>query len=168
MSEILNVPRAHVAYLRNGLIGEWGFAAEELSTLALGFGSSAPHGYGEPLETFDAARTLLNAIGWTDNPSQNDVEIDLGSYPLLVLKALKHEYSALLAQFQELPKKTSKEVSDFAAARVAVLDDFVKAVETQVERLPIGPPKEPARRFAPISAIGTPRRGGPPEGRLRR
>jgi hypothetical protein len=168
MSAILAVPSGFVVYLRSGLYGEWGFAAEELSTLALGFGSSAPHGYGEPLETFDAARVLLGAIGWTDDPSQGDVEIDLGSYPLLVLKALRHEYAALLAQFQELPKKTSKEVSDFAAARVAALDEFVKAVEPQVERLPIGPPKEPARRFEPISAIGTPRRGATPGERLRR
>jgi hypothetical protein len=168
VSTMLTVPGGYVAYLRSGIFGEWGFAAEELSVLALGFGSSAPHGYGEPLETFDAARALLDTIGWTDENQQSDVDIDLGSYPLLVLNALKHEYAALLAQFQELPKTTSKEVSDFAAARVAALDDFVKAVETQVERLPIGPPKEPARRFAPVSTIGTPRRGAARKGRLRR
>jgi hypothetical protein len=47
------------------------------------------------------------------------------------------------------------------------LATFAKAVERQATRLPAGRRKEPARHFAPVSAIKAPRRGTAGE-RLRR
>lgn len=44
MNTQLIVPAGFVSYLRGGLFGEWGYAAEQLSSLALEFGGNAPDG----------------------------------------------------------------------------------------------------------------------------
>jgi hypothetical protein len=136
MEAPLVVPAAFVSYLRSGLLGEWGYAAELLSSLALQFGSNAPDGaYSEPLQVFDTIRILLGEISWKDNDRQGDVTIDLYVGGAYVVKGLKHEHMMLSERLDEMPQRTRKAMRDAMAARVAEFGEFVKSVEVHVDRL---------------------------------
>src|ERR1700723_3441985 len=103
MEMVLTVPAAFVADLRSGLFGEWGFAAENLSNLALTFSGRGPEQvYEAPLRAFDAARALLNTTGWRVQAVESNVEIDLGLHPSVVLQALRNEQEALVDRLQEV------------------------------------------------------------------
>src|SRR5271170_2972520 len=110
---MLAVPSDIVPYLRRGLFGEWGFAAEDISNRALQFGSGASSNfYREPLEAFDAGRALIDEIGWRNKRSQTDVEINLSLHPQLVLRALRKEHLVLTDQLAEMPRTASKQARD--------------------------------------------------------
>jgi hypothetical protein len=147
----LTVPSCFVPYLRSGLIGEWGFIAEEASRRALTFGSNASeHLYREPREAFYASCELLDAIGWSNTSSQTDVEIDLAMYYMLVVKALRGAHGVLVDQLEERPKEDQSDV----LPRVEALGDFVKVVERRVRRLGYRQTEGPSARSA--SPAGTP------------
>ncbi len=79
MSTILIVPAEIVGHLRCGLHMELGHAAEEIATLStLRDRESYPGWYAEPLQQLDAARALLDAVGWNtiDNPKPVEIEVD--------------------------------------------------------------------------------------------
>jgi hypothetical protein len=123
MAAALTVPAAFVADLRSGLFGEWGFAAEGLSNLALTFGGRGPEEvYERPLRTFDAVRTLLNATGWSVQTVEVDVEIDLSPHSSVVLQALRNEQEALADRLQE-------------AAGTAILEDALLAMQAHADGL---------------------------------
>jgi hypothetical protein len=133
---MLMVPSEIVPYLRRGLFGEWGFAAEDISSRALQFGSGARSNfYREPLKVFDAARALIDEIGWRDKRSQTDVEINLGLYPQLVLRALKKEHLVLTDQLAEMPRTASERARHSVGTRTEVLGEFVKRVKMQARLL---------------------------------
>jgi hypothetical protein len=72
MSTTMTVPAEIVGHLRCGLHVELGHAAEEIATLStLRDRESYPDWYAEPLRKLDAARVLLDAVGWSmiDTPS---------------------------------------------------------------------------------------------------
>jgi hypothetical protein len=167
MSAILTVPSGFVVALRAGLYGELAEAGEVIAAVADNSAAEAHEEYGELRETFNAVCGLLDAIGWGDDPSQGDVALDLADHPAIVLSALRHEHDQMTGRLGQLPKRTAKATRERAAERAAAFGDFVKGVETQAARLPAGPRKEPARRFAPVSAIRTPRRGAAAGERLR-
>lgn len=60
-----------------------------------------PETYCDALALFDAARTLLDAIGVSDEPEPQDVELDLGRWPQLVLKALESQHEAELTRLED-------------------------------------------------------------------
>lgn len=60
-----------------------------------------PKTYYDALARFDAARTLLDAIGVSDEPEPQDVELDLGRWPRLVLKALESQHDAELIRLED-------------------------------------------------------------------
>lgn len=130
---MLTVPAKLVPQLRSGLFGEWGFAAEDISRHALQFGSEAPDDvYRKPLETFDAGRALLDAVGWRTNSSQADVRLDLSRhrlYPRLVTGALANEQFALVERLEEMPKTTIEEVRQAVRAQIEALDEFIAVIE---------------------------------------
>jgi hypothetical protein len=136
MEATLIVPALFVPYLRSGLLGEWGYAAEQLASLALQFGSGAPDGaYGEPLQAFDTIRIQLGEIGWKDNDRQGDVTINLYIGGAYVVKGLEHEHMTLADRLDEMPKRTRKTMRDAAAAKVTEFGEFVKSVESHIDRL---------------------------------
>jgi hypothetical protein len=133
---LLIVPPAFVPYLRSGLLGEWGYAAEQLSSLALQFGGNAPDGaYSEPQQVFDTIRILLGEIGWRDTDRQGDVTVNLCVGGACVVKGLKHEYMMLAEQLNEMPKRDRKTMRDAATAKVTEFGEFVKSTEARVYRL---------------------------------
>jgi hypothetical protein len=134
---MLTVPSEIAPYLRRGLFGEWGFAAENISNMALQFGSGASsNAYRIPLEAFDAGRALIDEIGWRDTKrSQTDVEINLSLHPKLVLRALRKEHLILTDQLAEMPRTASKQARDSLSARIETLGEFVKRVNAHARRL---------------------------------
>jgi hypothetical protein len=79
MSITLTVPAEIVRHLRCGLHMELGHAPEEIATLStLRDRETYPDWYAEPLQQLDAARALLDAVGWstTDNPKPVEIEVD--------------------------------------------------------------------------------------------
>ncbi|HEY3828246.1 MAG TPA: hypothetical protein VGL57_03510 [Solirubrobacteraceae bacterium] len=127
---MLTVPATHVADLRSGLFGEWGFAAESLSNLALTFSGHGPERvYEVPLRAFDAVRALLNTIGWRVQPVEADVEIDLSLHPSVVLRALRSEQEALVDRLQEVAGTPIPEDAHQAMqAHVKELREFIANV----------------------------------------
>ncbi len=135
MDATLTVPAGFVPYLRSGLFGEWGAAAEKLSSLALQFGSGAPDGvYMPQLQTFFTLCVLLGEIGWKDIPTESDVVINLGVSGPQIIKGLREEHRTLQQQLQEMPVSTNKGIRYAAAARVAEFEEFIKSVEAQAAR----------------------------------
>ncbi len=162
MNTQLTVPPSFVSYLRGSLFGEWGYAAEQLSSLALEFGGNAPDGaYLAPLHTFFTTYALLAEIGLKENAVQGDVVVNLSIGGTYVVKGLKDEHRILMEQLDEMPKKTRKAMRDAASAKVAEFGEFVKAVEEQVDGLnrrperaaTTHPPSRPPLRAKP-SRVG--------------
>jgi hypothetical protein len=60
-----------------------------------------PETYYAALARFDAARTLLDAIGVSDEPDPQDVELEFGRWPRLVLKALESQHEAELIRLED-------------------------------------------------------------------
>ncbi len=136
MEATVIVPSVFVKYLRSGLFREWGYAAEQLSSLALEFGGGAPDGaYGEPLQAFGTIGIVLGEIGWKDTDRRGDVTINLHIGGAYVVKGLKHEHMTLAEQLNEMPKRTRKAMRDIAKAKVEEFGEFVRAVESRVNRL---------------------------------
>jgi hypothetical protein len=135
MDATLTVPAGFVPYLRSGLFGEFGAAAEKLSALALQFGSGAPDGvYMPQLQNFFTLCMLLGEVGWKDLPTEADVTINLGVSGPHIVKGLKEENHTLQQQLEEMPASTSKGIRDAAAARVAEFGEFILSVEVQAAR----------------------------------
>jgi hypothetical protein len=145
MSATLTVPASFVSYLRNGLFGEWGRAAEDIATVAGNLGGSASDGvYGDLLQTFSTICILLGEVGWKDDDTQSDVIINLGVGSAYVVNGLKDEHRILVQQLEQLPKKTRKAMRTAAASKVAEFGEFVKAVEAKANRLARCPRKSSA------------------------
>jgi hypothetical protein len=135
MDTQLTVPADLVTYLRSGLFGVWGFVAEDIANGAIEHGGNASEGYDEPLQAFDAIRTLLDAVGWTNTVAEGDIVINLSVGGAFILEALKREHYVLVDELQELPRTTtSQEIFDIASARVDALDVFVKTVEKEIQQ----------------------------------
>lgn len=158
MNKQLTVPASFVSYLRGGLFGEWGYAAEQLASLALEFGGNAPDGaYLLPLHTFFTTYTLLTEIGLKENDAQGDAVVNLSIGGMYVVHGLKDEHRTLVEQLGEMPKRTRKAMRDAASAKVAEFGEFVKVVEEQVNGLnrrperpaTTHPPSRPSLRAKP-------------------
>ena len=158
MSTQIIVPAGFVSYLRGSLFGEWGYAAEQLSSLALEFGNNAPDGaYLVPLHRFFTTYALLAEIGLKENAAQGDVVVNLNFGGTYVVSGLKDEHRILMEQLGEMPKRTRKAMRDAASAKVAEFGEFVKAVEEQVNGLNRRP-ERPATTHPPSRPRCEPRR----------
>ncbi|MGO9322740.1 MAG: hypothetical protein ACLQBY_18315 [Solirubrobacteraceae bacterium] len=95
----VTIPGRLVRFLRSGVKQELGASLE---ILAIEVGKDIdPETYYGALARFDAARTLLDAIGVADEPEQLDVELDLARWPRLVLKALESQHDAELIRLEQ-------------------------------------------------------------------
>jgi hypothetical protein len=135
MEATLTVPPAFVQYLRSGLFGELGLAAEKLASLAQQFGSAASDGvYTVPLQDVFTLWMLLGEIGWKDISPERSVVINLGVGARHIVKGLKDEHTTLVQQLEEIPTSTNKRIRDAAAAKVADFEEFIASVELQTRR----------------------------------
>jgi hypothetical protein len=88
-----------VRYLRSGVKEEMAGAIEilqaELDT------NLTPATFRTALRRFDDSRTVLEMIGFVDEPNPVDVQLDLSRWPQLVLKALGSEHSKKVQRVQD-------------------------------------------------------------------
>jgi len=139
MDTALVVPSDFAPDVRSGLFGEWGFAAEKLSVMALQLGGDASGGvFREPLELFDAGRALLDLVGWQREQADREIHIDLSAhhlYPAILCKALRNERSALAAYLDDVPRCGSDYARHSLRRRIAALEDLVVCIETKAGQL---------------------------------
>lgn len=88
-----------VRFLRNGVKQE---LSASVAILQIELDTTIdPDTYYSTLARFDAARTLLDTIGVSDEPEPQDVELDLGRWPQLLLKALESQHETELMRLQD-------------------------------------------------------------------
>jgi hypothetical protein len=130
-----------VRFLRSGVKRE---LAASLEMLAFEVDKNVdPETYYGALARFDAARTLLDAIGVSDEPGQQDVELDLGRWPRLVLKALESQHDAELIRLEEVPAGEL----DLSTRDIPALGCLVESVRKKVGTPPRTRPSLPARHL---------------------
>ncbi len=152
MSPVLLVPAEYVANLRSGLLGEWGFAAEDLSILALQSDNDvSARMYRKALGLFDTSRALLDLVGWRSERHEVEVCIDLDAgelYPTVVINALTSERVALVAHLEEMPRRTNESVRQVMRSRIGGLGDLIASAEDKA--LALMPAPRRTRRRAPL------------------
>jgi hypothetical protein len=116
-----------VPYLRKGVKRE---LSATLAILAFQVDTALdPASYYNALARFDDARALFDAVGVTDQPHQRDLELDLDSWPRLLLKALESEYDIEVMQLQD----RSAEGFELSLREVPALGSLVADIRKKVD-----------------------------------
>jgi hypothetical protein len=89
-----------VRFLRDGAMEELAASAAIIQAQAAAGAHRKPRTFCRALARFDGARTLLDAIGVSDQLEPQDVEIDLGRWGVLVFKALKSQLDLELIRLE--------------------------------------------------------------------
>jgi hypothetical protein len=120
-SSILPVRATMAEYLRAGLYREIGLAAQQLAEISLLVRDDTRESdvYVRAIDRMDAARELLEEIGW--QPAHATVRVAIGRYRPLVLFALRQQ---LDHQVEELPNVLPAQRSD-AERRIGELGDYI-------------------------------------------
>jgi hypothetical protein len=84
-----NIPAGIAPLLRSGALMALSLAADDISTVAGGESRAADRdAYTVPLQRFDGARSLLDALGWQDDAANEEpVCIDLAPHRVAVAEA---------------------------------------------------------------------------------
>jgi len=121
-----------VGYLRRGIRFQFGFAAERLATCLLEFEDDPADEYERSLRIFQTALALYSEINAAGDPPPSNIEIDVASNALFVLKALECQYQVELDRLQEAGLYGPN--SDAAREDIRALEDLVMIVKKHVER----------------------------------
>jgi len=89
-----------VRFLRSGAMEELGASAAIIVVETAAGAHRKPKTYYRALVRFDDARTLIDEIGVSDQLEPRDVEIDLGRWGELVVKALKSQLELELIRLE--------------------------------------------------------------------
>jgi hypothetical protein len=133
-----------VRFLRSGVKEE---LAASLEMLAFEVDKNIdPETYYGALARFDHARTLLDAIGVADEPGQQDVEVDLGRWPRLVLKALESQHDAQLIRLEDIHARELDPSTRHIPALGCLVASVRKKVGTPPSTRRSFPGRQPPRR----------------------
>lgn len=99
MIDTVTVPGNLVRYVRRGLHAEFSAAAERTSLIELQ--DLTEEQFDAALETLDAVRTLLKNVGFADESSGHDVELDISPNPVVVHRGLECQYHAQVDRVEE-------------------------------------------------------------------
>jgi hypothetical protein len=99
MTETVTVPANLLRYVRRGLHTEFSAAAERASLIELQ--GLTEEQFDAALETFDAVRTLLKNVGFVDEGSDQDIELDISPDPVVVHRGLECQYHAQVDRVEE-------------------------------------------------------------------
>jgi hypothetical protein len=89
-----------IRFLRSGVKLELGTSAAIIEAQTAAGTHLKPNTYHRALARFDAARTLLDEIGITDQLDPQDIKLDLAPWPRLVLKALESQLDQELIRLE--------------------------------------------------------------------
>ena len=96
----VTIPAKLVKYLRRGVKDELGHSLA-LYENVIHSSSISPETYTAAASRFDAAKSLFEAIGFTDETLQQDIELDLRTWPRLLVKVLEEQYDAEVRRLQD-------------------------------------------------------------------
>jgi hypothetical protein len=138
----ITIPANLVVYLRRGVKGELTLVNEELSYALAG--EVDEQAYQLAVSDFDAVRALFDAIGATDRPATTDLELCLGAWGRISLRALEAQHAGEVARLEdarvdriELPERNVPE-----------LGQLVVTLRQRLDRSPsdTGTPRQQFRR----------------------
>jgi hypothetical protein len=119
--------------LRKELRIEFGLAAKHIVTLMLELDDEPPvEEHEQALKALDAARALLSDIGPISDQPPADIELDLSSNALLVLKVLERQHNTEVDRLHE--RAHYGPIRDVAREEVQTLGDFVMVVKEHVQQ----------------------------------
>jgi hypothetical protein len=105
MTDRVTVPANLVRYVRRGLHTEFSAAAERAFLIELQ--DLTEEQFDAALETLDAVRTLLKNVGFVDEGSGHDIELDISPDPVIVHRGLECQYHAQVDRVEESAQATS-------------------------------------------------------------
>jgi hypothetical protein len=138
MSAWLTVPAEMVGLLREGLHSEIEAAVQLIAPVVEAPDREQhPERYRAPLARLDAARALLDLVGWGTPDPPADVRVDLGEHHRALLRALRSE---LLVEEEALGGGQESGPRDAAerrgiAERAEALRELISTVEARVGAL---------------------------------
>lgn len=145
MSAWLTVPAEMVGLLREGLHSEIEAAAHLIAPVVEAPGREEhPERYRAPLARLDAARALLDLVGWSTADPPVDVRVDLRPHHRSLLRALRSE---LLVEEEALEGGQESGPRDSAGrrmivARVDALRELISTAEARADALGAGTSEE--------------------------
>lgn len=97
---VIAIPANVVKYVRRGARDEVG---HNLSVLEIVIHADTidPKTYGAVAARLDAARSLFEEVGISDDPKQADIELDLRRWPRLLLRVLEDQHDAEVHRLQD-------------------------------------------------------------------
>jgi len=137
----ITVPANLVGYLRSGVQNQ---LVARLDTLTVALdGRINAKTYQEALDAFDATRTLFDPIGVSNDDTQQDLELDLGMSPELVLKALgaQHQEHAKMSPAEnnrtDSPTLAGVQAAPSSSVKHLGLGGYVLVESTSTESTPV-------------------------------
>lgn len=100
---VLLVQAPIAEHLRSGVYRELGLAAAQIATRAFGGEERRAAAYGEAICRVEAARALLDELGWEAGCSS--VRVDLGKQRQLILKVVRKKLDQALVRVRDAPPK---------------------------------------------------------------
>lgn len=127
----ITIPARIVRYLREGLHGQLGMAAEDIGQANHEGGRLRPVLYAEPLERFDHARALLDLIGWKNEADEGPAIVNLADHRPALLAALHAQLETERNMTDEDPalKGAEKQIA-CARQRVAEIEQLLARANT--------------------------------------
>lgn len=144
----LTIPAELVALVRSALFTELGSAAEDTAHVVEQHDhEDHPERFAEPLQQHDAARTLLDAIGWQSAEPPADVQVDLHAHRAALAAALD---VALLVGDEQLAEAERVDIErarrgepskrEATTRRVLALREFAAGAQAQADQHREGQP----------------------------
>lgn len=126
----VTIPGDLVPYLRRGVRRE---LAASLVHVAIEVETTADRtAYDAALARFDASRSLLDTIGISDQPEQQAIELDLDTWPTLIVKSLEAVQAAELTSTAH----TKAASHDSASPELRALAELIKEIRSKTDASP--------------------------------
>lgn len=133
-----------VPFLREGVMGELSAVLEILAyQIDVVFDRDA---FEDALARFDEARTLLEAIGVSEQAEPEAVELDLARWPRVLLAALESEYEAQIRRLQD----RATEGLPTSSPQLPALEALTVDIRKRLGAPAAGAPDQPAQERGPL------------------
>lgn len=99
-ADLITIPGKVVKYVRRGAKAELGHSLA-IYEIAIHSDRIDPKAYAIAAARLDAARSLFEAVGPSDDPRQEDIQLDLRRWPRLLLRVLDEQLDAEVRRLQD-------------------------------------------------------------------
>jgi hypothetical protein len=144
-----------VRFLRSGVKLELSASAAIIEAQTAADTHLKPNTYSRALARFDAARTLLEEIGVSEQLEPHDIELDLTRWPQLLLKALESQLNQELIRLEDAHTDGIDLPPHDLPALACLVADIQKMVGAPTTHKPEQPrPERQLRRRTPSRSRG--------------